>query len=40
MKVEVCSTSLQGIKNAASAGADRVELCSALGVGGVTPSAG
>ena len=40
MIIEVCVTTLNSIKNAAKAGANRVELCSALGVGGVTPSAG
>ncbi len=40
MKVEVCSTSLEGIKNAAQAGADRIELCSSLELGGITPSKG
>lgn len=40
MIIEVCVTALNSIKNAAKAGANRVELCSALGVGGVTPSAG
>lgn len=40
MIVEVCSTSLQGIKNAAQAGADRIELCSSLELGGITASKG
>ena len=40
MIVEVCSSSLEGIKNASKAGADRIELCSALELGGVTPSRG
>ena len=40
MLVEVCVSSLLSIKNAASAGADRIELCSALELGGLTPSAG
>ena len=40
MKVEVCSTSIQGIKNAAKAGADRIELCSGIELGGLTPSKG
>ena len=40
MLVEVCSNSLQSALNAEKAGADRVELCSVLGVGGVTPSYG
>ena len=40
MKIEVCSTSLQGIKNAAQAGADRIELCTGLELGGITPSKG
>jgi copper homeostasis protein len=38
--VEICSTSLKSIKNAALAGADRVELCSGLELGGITPSVG
>ena len=40
MLVEVCVTSIASIKNAFFAGVDRVELCSALGTGGVTPSYG
>lgn len=40
MLVEVCASSLQSALNAEKAGADRVELCVELGVGGVTPSHG
>jgi copper homeostasis protein len=40
MLVEVCVSSLQSIKNAHRAGADRIELCTALGIGGITPSQG
>ena len=40
MIVEVCASSIASVKNAAQAGADRIELCSALGVGGITPSKG
>ena len=40
MLVEVCANSLQSALNAQKARADRIELCSELGVGGVTPSYG
>lgn len=40
MKVEVCATSLQSILNAQQAGADRIELCAELSLGGITPSYG
>ena len=40
MLIEVCASSISSIKNAALAGADRIELCSALRVGGITPSKG
>ncbi len=40
MKYEVCCGSLESCDAAAKAGAHRVELCSALALGGVTPSYG
>ncbi|WP_350284927.1 copper homeostasis protein CutC [uncultured Croceitalea sp.] len=40
MLVEVCCNSLESALNAEEAGADRIELCSELGIGGVTPSFG
>ena len=40
MIIEVCANSLQSALNAQSAGADRIELCAELGVGGITPSWG
>lgn len=40
MLVEVCCNSYESALNAQKAGADRIELCSELGVGGLTPSYG
>lgn len=40
MQIEICTNSFQSAKIAASAGADRIELCQALELGGLTPSAG
>ncbi len=40
MTVEVCANSLESAINAETAGADRIELCTELAVGGLTPSFG
>lgn len=40
IKLEICSFSVQGCLNAKSGGADRIEICSAPGEGGTTPSFG
>jgi copper homeostasis protein len=40
MVVEICANSFRSARNAEKAGADRIELCSALATGGLTPSYG
>ena len=40
MKVEICANSYASAKAAQDAGADRIELCTELSVGGLTPSLG
>ena len=40
MKLEVCCADLQSVRAAKEGGAHRVELCQALGLDGLTPSAG
>ena len=40
MLLEVCVEDIAGLKAAVEGGGDRIELCSALPLGGLTPSAG
>ncbi|GIZ14063.1 copper homeostasis protein CutC [Capnocytophaga catalasegens] len=40
MIFEVCASSFESARNAQLAGAQRIELCTELGVGGITPSYG
>jgi len=40
MLVEICTNSYQSFINAQQSGADRIELCTELAVGGLTPSYG
>ena len=40
VRLEVCVDSPEGLAAAVEGGADRIELCAALGLGGLTPAPG
>lgn len=40
LRLEICVDTAEGLEIAAACGVDRIELCSALSIGGLTPSTG
>lgn len=40
MVLEICASSVRSVQNACKGGADRIELCTGIELGGLTPSPG